>query len=179
MRPLILLTISLASPLLSDDPPKDWTVIKTQDGKFRFAMPAKPEEQKATLKTKAGEVSVTGYTCSANQCIYTFERMPIPEDVVENDKDAYLDAFTLGMSRNAPAFSRKNRPLAGNPGRVVKIGAPPKPGADPLKVEMMVVLVGRESITIRVIALEPGTEPKDVEAFFRSLRVPTAVRKGE
>jgi hypothetical protein len=144
-------------------------------------MPEKPAEKANVQRSAAGPISVIDYSCIANGCLYKWEKTRNSTGIAREDREGFLEHYGGQMARKVKLLAQRKVTLDGHPGREYVMEAPLKPGADPSTIVMRLYLVDDDMIQVRVFALEPGTKPRDAEAFFKTFRVikPDPENKGQ
>jgi hypothetical protein len=150
-----------------------WTKFSSSDGKFSFAMPAKPEEKEAVLKGRGGPFYVVEYSCTHDGSRYRIERAKLTERPAREKLENALDAVGDALGNKSKILEKTPASVAGWPARKFLVEAALGPGPEPTKLALLVCYIDDDLYQLRVFAPAPGKSPLDVERFFSSFEPKT------
>ncbi len=163
-----LMVLAFVGPI--PDLPSGWVQGRSKDGRFTFAMPARPTERIVKQQMSGKPIEILEYSCTSGKCLYRLEKTPVPVEIPEERLVGALKASRDSIAKRNKIIDDKETTLAGWPARELVIEAPLKPGAAPSKIAMLLFYADSDYYQVRVFALESGQEPKDVREFFDSVR---------
>lgn len=169
------LTVAAILALQAPTPP-GWMEVVSKDGKYRFAMPAKPAEVVLSAKTPSGDKPEYSYTAHAKGCRYFWYQTPAPGTIPAAERAEFLARWVRTHVRKDKLISDRAVELDGHAGHEFAQRAAVGLLGGEGKMISRIYLIGDDMITIRVIPNIASIEPQDAEPFFRSFRLATAKR---
>jgi hypothetical protein len=150
-----------------------WTKFTSSDGKFSFAMPAKPEEKETFMKGRGSPFYVVAYSCTHDGSRYRIERAKLSERPAREELEKALDAVGDALGTKTKILEKTPATVAGWPARKFLVEAPLGPGPEPTKLALLICYIDDDLYQLRVFAPAPGKSPRDAEKFFNSFEPKT------
>ncbi len=166
--PILFLALSLTSQARSAGP--GWVEGTSRDNDFTFAMPGKAAERVTTQPAANGPIEVLEYSCLSGDCQYRVEKSKLPIKLTDEKRVLALGGMRDSIARKTKLIEDRETTVAGWPARELTVEAPLRPGAGPSRIAMLILYDRDNLYQVRVFALKPGTEPKDVRKFFDAFR---------
>jgi hypothetical protein len=132
-----MIAVLLSVPLVGQAPPGaakeagEWVVIQSKEGRYSFAMPARPQESRSEQQTPVGKIKSMVYVCPVGESALVFRYQAMPR-AAPIDQLAVSVETQMKQTIRVPmeVISRKAIAINGVPGRelIFTMDAPNRQG---------------------------------------------------